>query len=91
MKELLDRADIQIKLAKTQWRMSLADVLLELIAEIEQKVREKAFWKREFYKQEERAVRAEKIASMQETRARIVEDKHYIGNIEGVYSSKCDV
>ncbi len=67
--QLLDRAANQVLIAEDTWRFTLRDVLNDLIAEVMQKNRDKEYWKREFYKQDARATRAEQISLVQEARA----------------------
>ena len=59
MQQLLGRAADQVLIAENGWRYTLRDVLNDLIEEVMLKEREKEFWKREFYKQEARATKAE--------------------------------
>lgn len=73
-KELADRAEAQIKLTVEGWKLTLRTVLLDLVSELEQEERNKEFWKREFYKQEARAKRAEQLSIIQETRANKAEE-----------------
>ena len=62
--ELLERLADQVRIARKNWRETLLNVLLDAMELIPHLDRQSEFWKREFYKQEARATRAEKLVHM---------------------------
>jgi len=80
MDKILDRAADQVVIARWKWQKTLVQVLIDLMAEIHQKEREKQFWKREFYKQEDRATKAQKEWTTLAEKV-VDNDIYYHGNV----------
>lgn len=77
--QLLNRITDQIALADGKWQLTLLAVLNDCQKEIMQILREKEYWKREFYKQEERATRTEKDTLTPQDH---FEKESHIGNVK---------